>query len=108
MLAVGATLWVVMALPSRRRARAARAESRARANAELMRYRNELRALPMKLEEQQRRAAHAEWRKKVEAFVDPLVNRWLDANPDHGEIPQPVLDQLLNYAREQVGPEPPR
>lgn len=107
-VAVGATLWVVMALPSRRRSRAEKAESRAKANAELLRHRAELRMLPIRWEEQQRKEAHAEWRRKVEAVVDPMVNRWLDANPGRGDIPQPVLDELLTYAEEQVGPEPPR
>lgn len=107
-VAVGATLWVVMALPSRRRSRAEKAESRARANAELLRHRAELRMLPIRWEEQQRKQAHAEWRRRVEAVADPMVNRWLDANPGRGEIPQGVLDELFSYAEEQVGPEPPR
>ncbi len=107
-VAVTATLWVVMALPSRRRARAAREESKAKAQALVNRQRAEMRAMPIRFEQEQRQEAYAQWKRAVDAAVDPMVNAWLTQNPDYGQVPQHVLDELFNFAQEKVGPEPPR
>ena len=106
-VAVLATLWVLTILPSRRRARAERDHAKRKATAQLANQRAELRMMPIRWEQEQRQQAYAEWKQRVEKALDPMVHSWLHANPTFGQVPKPVLDELFNFARKEVGPEPP-